>query len=540
MLFNIIFIRLQSQNFEWAKREGNSAYDYGYGITTDSIGNIYVAGKYEMNANFSDTIIPNYGYHDIFLAKYSAGGVLIWIRTAGGIYGDYAESIYCDGSHIYITGEIEGYGTAVTFQNSPITLTCKGDNDMFLAKYDLNGNLLWAKKGGGNYNDKGLAVTADINGNIYVTGFFTDTASFSGTTIYGNGNRDIFIAKYDSIGNFQWVRQAGSSQRDEAKSIICDHSGNIYVTGMYSDGAAFGSAILTSPLGYFNIFLAKYAPDGSLIWIKTAGGDYDDVAWSITKDNAGKIYITGEFNAYAHFDNIALTTTGKANIFVACYDESGNAQWAKSAGGPLIDRARGIGSDGTNLYITGQFGMSANFGSYSVTGVDSSEIFMAKISNTGNFEWAAAVSGPPDLPENLGYESGNAICADSFGNVYATGALLNGGVFGSSSFLPYSRTDAFIAKLSSSINVKMDEYLKGNISIYPNPNNGNFTVHLNSLGAEKIEITITNCLGQVIYNRLHESSSQNNIDLSAQQNGIYFIEIITEDQTIYRAKILRQ
>ncbi len=58
MLFNIIFIRLQSQNFEWAKREGNSAYDYGYGITTDSIGNIYVAGKYEMNANFSDTIIP--------------------------------------------------------------------------------------------------------------------------------------------------------------------------------------------------------------------------------------------------------------------------------------------------------------------------------------------------------------------------------------------------------------------------------------------------------------------------------------------------
>jgi len=540
IIINILFIKLQAQNFEWAKREGSWAYDYGYGIAADPSGNIYVAGKYEMNANFSGTILPSYGNHDIYVAQYSSTGTLNWIKTAGGINGDYAESLFCDGTSIYIAGEIEGYGTTITFENSPITLTCKGFNDMFVAKYDLSGNLLWAKSAGGNYNDKAQGVTADNNGNVYVTGYFTDTANFSGTTIYGNGNQDIYIAKYDVNGNFIWVHNAGSAGRDEAKSVKCDASGNIYITGMYSDGTTFGSSILSSPNGYVNIFLAKYAPDGSLTWVKTAGSDYDDVGWSLAIDNAGKIYITGEFNAYALFDNIALTTTGQSNIFVACYDNAGNAQWAIGAGGPLIDRARGIGCDGTNLYITGQFSLSANFGPYSVTGSDSSEIFMARLSNAGNFEWVTTVGGPADSLELLSYESGNAICAEATGNVYATGALLNGGVFGNTSFIPYSRTDAFITKITQGISVNVSENKNADITLYPNPSNGNFTLNLNNLSPQRKEITIINCLGQVIDKRTNESSAQLNINLSTQKKGIYFIEIKTEDQATWREKILLQ
>lgn len=448
ILLNVLIFRLEAQNFEWAKREGQAAYDYGYGIATDNTGNIYVAGKYELNANFSGTVLPIQGNHDIYVAKYSSTGALIWVRTAGGVDGDYAHALACDGSYVYVAGEIEGYGTTINFIGSGITLTSKGINDIFLAKYDLNGNLLWAKQAGGFKNDEALGITYDNAGNVYVCGFFNKNATFETTTINGYGGNDIFVAKYDKNGVFQWVRKAGGSGRDEAKSIKCDAAGNVYVCGMYEDTSFFGSQFLVSPNGYVNSFIAKYKPDGTLAWVRAGGGDYDDVGWALTIDNTNKIYVTGEFNAYAHFGNIALTTSGNADIFVASYDTLGNCLWAKKAGGPLIDRARGIGCDGNNLYITGQFGLSANFGANTISGADSSEIVIAKINNAGDFQWAMAVSGPVDSAETLGYEAGDAICAEASGNVYVTGALLNGGAFGNYSFLPYSRTDVFICKIN--------------------------------------------------------------------------------------------
>lgn len=449
-VLNLLFISLQAQNFDWSKREGLWAYDYGYGIVNDPAGNVYVAGKYEMNADFSGTILPDQGNHDIYIAKYTAAGALEWIKTAGGSLGDYAQALYCDGTALYISGEIEGYGHQITFEGNSTVLTCVGDNDLFLAKYDLNGNLLWAKSEGGSMSDKALAITADASGNVYIAGYFKDAINFGGVApLTGAGDRDIYLAKYDSNGNFLWVRTAGSSGRDEAKSVMCDPAGNIYITGMHNGSVTFGSTTLTAPNGYVNMFLVKYAPDGTVIWAETAGGNYDDVGWSLTIDAAGKIFVTGEYNAYATFDGLPpLTTSGEAEVFVVCYNDAGVAQWVRSAGGPIIDRARGIGTDGSNIYITGQFAMSCTFGSHTVTGVDSSEIFMAKISNSGNWEWALAVGGPVDSVELLSYESGNAICADAQGNVYATGALIAGGTFGTQTLTPYSRTDAFITKIT--------------------------------------------------------------------------------------------
>src|ERR1051326_1602284 len=427
MLLNVLFINLHAQTFDWAKREGLWAYDYGYGITNDNAGNVYVAGKYEENANFSNTILPCQGNHDIFLVKYDAGGSLQWVTTAGGSLGDYAEGVSCDGSnYVYIAGEIEGVNNPIYFQNSSVTLTAHALNDAFVAKYDLNGNLIWAQQAGWYQNDKALSVTHDNSGNVYICGFFNDTAKFgTNTFIYGYGGNDIYVAKYDANGNFQWVQKAGSPGRDEAKSIVCDASGNVYITGLFLGNCVFGNQTISAPNGYYDTFLAKYSPTGTLQWVKNAGGAYDDVGWSLTMDNSGKIYMGGEFNAYATFDNIALTTSGMADAFVACYDQSGNVLWAKGAGGTLLERARGIGCDGTNLYITGRFGGTAHFGSHTVTAADSSDIFIARLDNAGNFTWVMAVGGVADSTETLGYECGNAVCAQSNGAVYATGSLLD-------------------------------------------------------------------------------------------------------------------
>ncbi|MGZ4035310.1 MAG: T9SS type A sorting domain-containing protein [Bacteroidia bacterium] len=547
-LLSSLFINLHAQTYSWAKREGLYEYDYGYGITTDNAGNVYTAGKYEMNANFSGTILPWQGNHDIFLAKYSPSGALTWITTAGGPSGDYAEGVACDGSnYVYIAGEIEGPKDTIKFQtsptttSSPVTLITRASNDVFVAKYDLNGNLLWARSAGAYQNDKALAVTYDNSGNVYICGFFNDTAYFgTSTTIYGAGGNDIFVAKYDASGTFQWVKHAGSAGRDEAKSIKCDAAGNVYICGLFSGSITMGTFTLTSPGSYYDAFIAKYAPDGTVLWAQNAGGSFDDVAWSMVLDNAGKVYITGEFNASANFGSHTLTTSGNADVFVACYDPAtGSALWAKSAGGTLIDRARGIGSDGTNLFITGQFGSTASFGGHTVTAADSSDIFFAGLDNSGNFTWASSVGGPADSVETLGYESGNAICAEPSGNVYATGSLLTGGVFGTTTVGQYSRTDMFITKLLMVGADVPETNASQNIRIYPNPTTGSFDLQiLNTLQSHPSLVKIYNVVGQEIDSR-QVLAGDNEIDMSGNEKGVYFIEVQTEETTV-REKIIIQ
>ncbi|MBC7695329.1 MAG: T9SS type A sorting domain-containing protein [Burkholderiales bacterium] len=547
ILLSLAFNNFKSQTFGWAKDEGLWAYDYGMGIANDNAGNVYVAGKYEMAANFSGTTLPCTGIpdcnHDLFLAKYNSNGSLTWVKTCGGSLGDYAHCLACDGSNfLYVAGEIEGAGNLISFPASTVTLIAKGDNDILLAKYDLNGNLLWAKNDGGYYGEKALGVTYDNAGNVYMCGYYKDTCTFGGvTTIYGSGNSDMFIAKYDANGNFQWVSKAGGPGRDEMKNMKCDANGNIYVCGFYSNGAVFGTQTYSVSSGsYYDAFVAKYNSNGALQWVTTAGGDYDEVAWGITTDNTGLIYITGEFNASAMFGSTQLITSGNSDIFIACYDANGNTQWAKRAGGPLIDRARGIGTDGTNFYITGQFGNTAMFGSSSVTAADSSDVFFASFNNTGNFISAASVGGIPDSVETLGYESGVAICADGIGNVYATGGLLNGGTFGSTSVTSYDRTDVFVTQLSQMVGVHNLLSSTKSIYIYPNPGNGIFTIDLTSLTNQKVDITIYNCLGQSIEKKMNRPAGKVNIDLSSMEDGIYFVELKDDDKIILTKKVVVQ
>lgn len=542
VLLNILCVHLYAQNFSWAKAEGKYAYDYGYEVALDNAGNLYVSGKYEEDAIFSGTTISCAGNHDIFVAQYSPSGNLMWIKTAGGALGDYAHCLACNKtSNVYIAGEIEGAGIPVTFQGSSAVHTTKGDNDIFVASYDLMGNLVWAKTEGNHLSEKALGISYDNSGNVIICGYFTDTTRIGGTTIPGQGGHDMFIAKYSSNGTLLWVKIAGGPGRDEGLNVECDAAGNIYVCGMHSNGAIFGSSTFntaSTPSGYYlNSFLAKYAPDGTLIWAKSHGGDYDDVAWSLVLDNAEKIYVGGEFNAYAVFDWAALTTTGSANIYVACYDASGSVQWASQAGGPLIDRARGIGSDGTNIYITGQFGATASFGSHNITAVDSSDIFIAQLNNSGNFTWARTVGGPADAFENLGYESGNSVCADPSGVAYATGSLLSGGTFGSTSLTGYDRTDAFLTKITTFVGIN-ETAGADSFHIYPNPGTGIFNIQYDEAFGKKTEINIYNYIGELIY-QTNSITSDFKLDLSKEQKGMYLVQLKSDKNTLLEKIVLQ-
>ncbi|MCP4147806.1 MAG: hypothetical protein GY757_08645, partial [bacterium] len=302
-----------SGNLAWVKQAGSTGEDEGNSITTDSAGNLLVTGAFTGSAAFANTVITSNGFSDIFIAKYDVTGNLVWVKRAGSTAFDRGFSISASNNDFYITGY---YGDTADFDNT--TLPTNGDRDVFLAKYNANGNLVWARHGGGSYWDYGYSTAADNSGNVYVTGFFYESATFEGTTLSGGIQNDIFIAKYDGSGNLLWIRQAGGSSYDRGKCIIPDNAGYVYLTGHFKTGTTFENTSLTA-YGDYDIFVAKYSDNGSLVWLKQAGGDDYDEGCAITLVNNGNILVAGCCSCYlspAWFDDISFVSSQYCDIFI--------------------------------------------------------------------------------------------------------------------------------------------------------------------------------------------------------------------------------
>lgn len=452
VVFFLAINSMSAQSFQWAKRAGWYAFDLGYGIGSDNAGNVYIAGKYELTANFGGTKVTCAGNHDIYIAKYSPTGVFQWVRTAGGVSGDYAHAIAVDGEgNSYITGEIER-----TVNFGSVTFTGNGSNDVFLAKYNTNGDLQFAKKvGGSSTSDRGLGISQG-NGSIYITGNFHGTARFSSTILTTSGGTDIFIAKYTTAGDFQWIKKAGGSGNDEGYAVSNDSDGNAYVTGYFSGTANFSGTSISSKGGN-DIFIAKYNSTGSLLWVKNAGGTGQDYGMGIQVDNSGAVFLTGGFRNTSAFGSIILRGDGgHADIFVARYTSSGEIVWAKKAGGHENDYGRAIALDASsNCYITGNFGLSATFGSTTIVGIDSAEVYFASYDANGNFRWVLKASGEFDVSDpNRFIEMGLSICTDPSGNVFASGTYRSNSSFGATTLAPWGiHTDVYITKIGQPLSM---------------------------------------------------------------------------------------
>ncbi len=323
----------------------------------------------------------------------------------------------------YITGQFESatlnFGTVSITNNST-----NNDADAFVAKFDVSGNCLWAKTIGGVADEFGSAIDVDNNGNVFVTGYFESASVTVGSqTLTSYGDRDIFIVKLSTSGDFLWAKGAGGNYEDESYGISCDGNGNAYITGYYwSNSVNFGSSSITSA-GDVDAFLAKYNSDGTLAWAKTVGGEGDDRGTALVSDDAGNVYITGGYESSSLNFGAATLTNGetyKKYMYVAKYNTSGTNLWAKSASSAgARTYGAGISLDQTgNCYIGGVFdGTTANFGTHTITNnkPGGSNAFIAKYNSSGVDQWASnAVSGPEG---NQTY----CITTDNAGNSYISG-----------------------------------------------------------------------------------------------------------------------
>lgn len=361
-----------------------------------------------------------------------------WVCQAGGSSNETGKAIVSDTEgNCYVAGYFNGSATFGT-----TTLTSTGGMDIFVAKHDANGIWLWAKRAGGSGTDHGTGIALDAAGNVCVTGYFIGSAAFGATNLNSSGYSDVFVAKLDPSGIWQWAKRAGGTSDDVSYGISADSSGNSYVTGYFYGTAAFGSNSLTS-YGSYDSYVAKLDSSGNWLWAKKAGGTGDECSFGIDTDEAGNCFITGYFASSASFGSTTLYSAGGNDDYIAKLDTNGNWLWAKRAGGTSSDYAYAVATDPAgNIFITGYFYTNASFGTSTLSSNGATDVFVAKLDNNGTWLWAKNGGG-------TGTDYGYGIAADNFGNCLITGYFSDTALFGSTSLSSAGIADIYYAKLDS-------------------------------------------------------------------------------------------
>lgn len=342
--YNQFFVAKFNNNGEllWVKQtEGYGGQ--GFSVTVDSVGNCYAAGRsFNLGATFgagevNETDLPSYGKDQFFVAKYASNGQFAWVKSAaiswysGGTEFDNKQSVGIavdNNSNCYVTGTFNDTTTFGVGETTETTLGPTGWRDIFLAKYNSNGDFIWVKRAGGSSFSEGKAVSTDNQNNVYVTGFFVDSAMFgkgesNEIILESYSGYNIFLAKYNSNGLLQWVKQSGGGERHYGLDIVTDVLGYSYITGFFRDSTTFGAGeisetTLTSGLGSFcsSLFVAKYNANGDFEWANQSSNTCTE-SGAVDIDVNGNIYLTGWFYNTSYFDSISTISIGGRDLFIA-------------------------------------------------------------------------------------------------------------------------------------------------------------------------------------------------------------------------------
>ena len=419
LLFGLIFVTLFLFNLSvawseppvpsWIKLLRTSDSDVAADLTTDSMGNLYVAGRTKGNLNGE----INGGNWDAFIVKYDLLGELQWTKLLGASGFDVANALTTDSmGNLYVAGSTTG--------------GLKGENnnrlfDAFIVKYNTAGVLQWTKLLGTNGDDLASDLTTDSSDNLYVAG--VTGGSLNGET--NNGNRGAYIVKYNTAGVLQWTKLLGASDFEFANALTTDSMGNLYVAGS-TTGSVNGEADGI----YSDAFLNKYNSIGTLQWTKAVGASDWDFATALTTDSSDNLYVAGSTNGNLNGE----TNSGHGDAFIAKYNTAGELQWTKLLGTNGDDEANALITDSLgNLYVAGRTDGDLN----GETNHGYPDAFIVKYDSAGMLQWTKLLG-------TSSVDQANALTIDGSDSVYVVGGAY--GDLNGKTNSGFTDSDAFIVK----------------------------------------------------------------------------------------------
>jgi hypothetical protein len=449
----------------WSSFLGGNGYSVAYGIAVDASGYVFLAGETQAS-NFPttggfDTTLG--GFKDAFVTKVNgalAMPTLTWSSYLGGAAGpgvaDAASLAVDSFSNVIVTGYTQSVDFPVTPGAADLVAV---NNEIYVAKFNSSGTLLWATYLGGSLYESAGPVAVDALGNIYVAGVTSSTdfpivGGFDGTP---NGMNDLFVAKLPPTGSsLTWSTLLGGDKDDYVNTIAVDGSGNVYVGGStMSTNFPTTNGFNTTRSGSFDGFVTKIAASGaSILWSTLVGGSADDMVWGLAVDSTGNVYVTGttssaDFPVPGGFD---MTLGGALDAFVMKINSAGGANptigWSTYLGGSSDDTGKALALSGGFL-VVGGLTASVDFptsGGFDTThGGGTYDGWVAKIDVAGpTLTWGTYLGGS-------GSDQIEGVAVDGAGDIYVTG-------YGTSTDFPtldaFDSTsngsyDAFVAKIKS-------------------------------------------------------------------------------------------
>jgi gliding motility-associated-like protein len=475
-LYSSIHSIAQPGKWSWAVGDsgnlsnGNSGMCVGLGTAVDSQGNIYAIGYFQgTETSFGNFVLHSanvtlYGNaSDIYLVKYDSSGNVLWAKSFGGTSIDVGNAVAIDpDDNVYITGQF--ISPSIVFGSNTLSNPDYNSNvetsEYFLAKLDSDGNVLWARTASGTAVDKGEALAVDNLGNVYVQGFYMSTVlKFDLITIDGNGQGNVFLAKYDTDGNLIWVKGllvSGFNDSLGGGGIALSENDGLCITGTFLGESFLADNILVkpqviNPIQRGDIYLIKYDFDGKVLWAKSFGGNDADSSTGVTRDKYGMVYISGWFiSDTLSFGNAMVFNPRQmygndTDIFIAKFDAAGNPLWAKSARGTDHDLSYAITCNKSgNIFITGTFhtqgieGEYSTFGDLTFAAIGQGENnFIAEYDSSGKAIWIDVVS-------INAWNQSHDLAADRFDNIVITGV---GAVYSFGGYQLPLQASMFLARL---------------------------------------------------------------------------------------------
>lgn len=408
----------QNVAFAWGRSISGSGIIWSTS-TADAVGNVYTVGNFTGTADFdpdANTVnLTAAGTGDAFISKLDATGNYVWVIQLGSTSSDAINDVAVDArGNIYVVG----YGaTDIDFDPGAGTVTLPGSGS-FVAKYDTDGNYIWATRSTGG----GVAIAVDANENIYLTSHAVRGTIYNPTE-FAN---DTYIKKLNSTGVVQWSKMVSGKNEDIAWSIAVDGDGNVITGGStLSDTLDLdpgpGVYNMTREGGGFDVFLIKLDPSGNFIWGGAITAEYP---YDLKTDAGNNIYVTGLFGGMSDFNPGAGTyhlTAAGADPFILKLNPAGNMVWVKQLAGVTntfaYAKAMELDASGniyTSGFVKGRFDMDPGPDSVMVNSVAAGGPFVSKLDADGNFIWGK-VFGGSTMAQSYG------IGVDAAQNVYTTG-----------------------------------------------------------------------------------------------------------------------
>ncbi len=550
--------KTSAQSFTWMKNAGdNDRFTWGQGVVIDHHHNEVVCGFQNDSTYFGSILTPFYGDLDAYLAKYDSSGNVLWTKT---IYGPGREMSYQTAvdtaDNIYVVGEFSSPYVHFSPTDSVARITSGSNYDFFLAKYDKNGNFIWARNGGntigtGSFRTSASkAVAIDPLGNVVIGGHYQKNLTI-GSTIFTGKDDNLFLAKYTPSGSLTWAKDMKSNSWCWITSIACDDTGNIYPTGKISDSLIMGGTKIAYCGKGDAVFFGKFNPSGTLLWMDSIIND-EYAATSdnnfhcgngILVDHSGYIYLGG-----SQLDTVILSTIpGGPNTiyqegFIAKYNNAGGQIWMQKFGNHKRDVVNGIAMDAAGgLYATGNFVAPATFGGMALTTPTTGygHIFVAKFDPaTGNAIWLKT-GGGLSVSVTEDYSTGIAVDQQT-GGIATTGnfeyKFSFDGITMYSASTALSTMDMYLTRQHNPVSVAtlstpalVAQQMP--YAIYPNPANTTVTINLSSSVYHKI--SIIDMAGRIV----KEAETNNNllhVDINELAPGTYTIAIAEGHQVVYQ------